>query len=102
MNTKGKKKQEKKEQECINIRDLEVKNVRVCGKEDEYVFLTLVVNGVTINNCSIKQTKDGDDFVSLPSYKGNDGKWYSTVYFRLSDEDTTRICEEVQKIIDEM
>lgn len=101
MNTKGKSKKDKNEAPCIEIRTLEVKNVRVVGKDD-YVFMTLVINGVTVNNCSVKQTKDGEDFVSFPSYKGSDGKWYSTVYCKLSDEDSTKILEEVQKQIDEM
>lgn len=100
--TKAKKnsKKQETEREYIEVRSMEVKNVRVVdGKNGDLIFLTLVLNGVQINNCRIATGKNGD-FVSFPQYKGKDGNYYSYVYAALSEEDTLAICEAVQKEID--
>ena len=55
----------------------------------------MVLNGVTIYNCTVATTKEGKNFISFPSRKGTDGKWYSYVYFRFSDEDMERILDAV-------
>ena len=101
MNTsKAKKTATKKEFTPMDVRDFEVKNVRVVeGKNGDLVFLTLVLNGVTVNNCRIANGKNGD-FVSFPQYKGKDGNYYSYVYAPLSDEDTKNIIDAVQTELD--
>ena len=105
MNTsKAKKTESKEKQERVNIeiRSMEVKNVRVvAGKNGDLVFFTLELNGVTIYNCRVATGKNGD-FISFPQYKGSDGKYYNNVYVSLSDEDSTKILEEIQKQIDAM
>ena len=57
----------------------------------------MVLNGVTIYNCTVAETKEGKFFISFPSRKGSDGKWYSYVYFRFSDEDMERILDAVSE-----
>ena len=103
MNTSKAKKATKAEQaERVNIevRECEVKNVRVVdGKNGDLVFFTLVLNGVTIYNCRVATGKNGD-FISFPQYKGNNGTYYNNVYAPLSDEDSAKILEEIQKQID--
>lgn len=105
MNTsKAKKTEVKEKQERVNIeiRSMEVKNVRViAGKNGDLVFFTLELNGVTIYNCRVATGKNGD-FISFPQYKGGDGKYYNNVYVSLSDEDSAKILEEIQKQIDAM
>ncbi len=105
MNTsKAKKTEAKEKQEMTNIeiRSMEVKNVRVvAGKNGDLVFFTLELNGVTIYNCRVATGKNGD-FISFPQYKGSDGKYYNNVYVSLSDEDSSKILEEIQKQIDAM
>ena len=105
MNTsKAKKTEAKEKQERINIeiRSMEVKNVRVvAGKNGDLVFFTLELNGVTIYNCRVATGKNGD-FISFPQYKGSDGNYYNNVYVSLSDEDSSKILEEIQKQIDAM
>lgn len=105
MNTsKAKKTEAKEKQERVNIeiRSMEVKNVRVvAGKNGDLVFFTLELNGVTIYNCRVATGKNGD-FISFPQYKGSDGKYYNNVYVSLSDEDSSKIFEEIQKQIDAM
>lgn len=105
MNTskaKNTEKKEKQERVNIEIRSMEVKNVRVvAGKNGDLVFFTLELNGVTIYNCRVATGKNGD-FISFPQYKGGDGKYYNNVYVSLSDEDSAKILEEIQKQIDAM
>ena len=107
MNTskakKATKKDNQQERTFIEVRDVEVKNVRVVGTQNngDLVFFTLVLNGVTIYNCRVATGKNGD-FISFPQYKGNDGKWYNNVYVSLSDEDSASLLENIQKQIDEM
>lgn len=77
-----------------------------CGKVDNFEILravnydwgtsfNMVLNGVTIYNCTVAETKDGKFFISFPSRKGSDGKYYSYVYFRFSDEDMDKILTAV-------
>lgn len=105
MNTsKAKKTEVKEKQERVNIeiRSMEVKNVRVvAGNNGDLVFFTLELNGVTIYNCRVATGKNGD-FISFPQYKGRDGNYYNNVYVSLSDEDSAKILEEIQKQIDAM
>ena len=68
------------------------------GKNGTVVFFTLELNGVTINNCRVAEGKNGD-FISLPQYRGNDGKYYSHVYFRFTKNDEAAILDEVEKLI---
>ena len=67
-------------------------------KNGSVIFFTLDLNGVSINNCRVAEGKNGD-FISLPQYRGNDGKYYSHVFFRFSPEDEAAILAEVEKQI---
>lgn len=89
------------ERKTIKVTSMDVQNVRVVETKNgtELIFLTLVLNGVTINNCRIASGSKGD-FVSFPQYKGSNDKYYNYVYAPLSDEDTKTICDKVQEIID--
>lgn len=105
MNTSNAKKSStKKEQtkrESIEVREFDVKNVRVVeGKNGDLVFFTLAINGVVIYNCRVATGKNGD-FISFPQYKGSDNKYYNNVYVALSDEDSKNILDRIQAIIDE-
>lgn len=104
MNTsKAKKKGKSEEQErtFCEVREFEVKNVRVVdGKNGDVVFFTLTINGVTIYNCRVATGKNGD-FISFPQYKGTNGTYYNNVYVSLSDDDANKILADIQKKIDE-
>lgn len=105
MNTsnakKNTKKEESQERTFCEIRTHEVSNVRVVdGKNGDLVFFTLNINGVTIYNCRVATGKNGD-FISFPQYQGNNGTYYNNVYVAISDEDSAKILEEIQKAIDE-
>lgn len=55
----------------------------------------MILNGVTIYNCTVAESKEGKFFISFPSRKGSDGKWYSYVYFRFTDDDMQKILDAV-------
>lgn len=79
MALKGKKKEEEK------TYTYEVEVTRAKEIKGSYAF-DMRVNGVMIYGCWLKETKDGNNFVSFPSYKGTDGKYYSHAYFKVTDE----------------
>lgn len=65
-------------------------------KNGDVVF-DVEVNDVTIYGCRIVEGKKGD-FVSFPSHKGKDDKYYSYAYTKFSDSDV----EDIEKQINEM
>lgn len=61
-------------------------------------FLDLEVNGVKIYGCRYVEGKNGD-FISFPSYKGNDGKYYNHAYVELDEAMVSLIDEELDKLL---
>lgn len=106
MNTKNAKKAKEtqtEEKEVLKLDSWNVERVRVVTTKDgkDLVFLSLMLNGITIHNCRVATGRNGD-FISFPQYKGSNGQYYNTVYARLSEEDTKNICAMVQEEIDKM
>lgn len=62
--------------------------------KDSYAF-DMEVNGVKIYGCWLKEGKNGN-FVSFPSYKGSDGKYYSHCYFPISEELKKEIEDQIE------
>ena len=60
------------------------------------VFFDMVVNGVTIYGCKVVEGSKGD-FISFPSHKGKDGKYYNHAWVKLSDEDSQKIIAQVEE-----
>ena len=62
------------------------------------------VNGVTIYGMQYVsfQNKTGEqkEFISFPSYKGSDGKFYNVCYFKI--EDGSDLFKEFEKQIEEV
>lgn len=69
---------------------------RVHQFENGGVAFDMTLNGIVIYGCRVIETKVGD-FIALPQRKGNDGKWYSIVWAKFSDEDANDILAEVEK-----
>lgn len=72
-----------------------VKVTRAKEFKGSYAF-DMEVNGVMIYGCWLKESKDGRNFVSFPSYKGSDGKYYSHVWFKIEDD----VQAEIEKGIE--
>ena len=89
MNVKTKKATEKKTNE--------IKVVRAYQFDDGSIAIDLEVNGVSIYNATLREGKNGQ-FVSFPSRKGKDGKYYSHVYVKFSEDDIQTIIEQVEEL----
>ena len=75
-------------------KSIQVANVKEWN--DDNITFTLIINGVSIYGCRIVEGKNGD-FVSFPSRKGNDGKYYSHAFIKLSTSDVDTIEELISK-----
>ena len=70
--------------------------LRVKLNKFNVVNFSMKINDITINNCKVIEGKNGD-FISFPSYKGSDGKYYNHVYIKLSDSDLKDILKAVEE-----
>ena len=80
--------------------DIEVQAVRFVHQfDDGNVSFSLLVNGVWISNMAIinnDKAKDGW-FISFPSRKSQDGKYYNYAYFFIDDATKAKIGEMVKQ-----
>lgn len=72
-------------------------NVKVtrANQVNDTVFFDMEVNGVSIYGCKVVEGSKGD-FISFPSHKGKDGKYYNHAWIKLSDEATKEIISQVE------
>lgn len=68
--------------------------------DDNDVLFDLVVDDLTIYGCRVVEGKKGD-FISLPSRKGKDGKFWSVIYKYFTDEETNEILDMVSAALAE-
>ena len=85
-------KNKKEETKKIVTYDIEV--TRAKEIKGSYAF-DMEVNGVKIYGCWLKEGKKGN-FISFPSYKGSDDKYYSHVWFEISDDMEKEIEEKIE------
>lgn len=83
--------------EELKIDSYKVLRAVVAGKNDSVLF-DLELNGVRIYGLSVVEGKNGD-FISFPQRKGNDGKYYSIAWAKLSDDDVKDILQEVENVL---
>lgn len=87
----------KTKKENKKVANNEIKVTRAHQFEDGSVAIDMEVNGVSIYNSTLREGKNGM-FVSFPSRKGKDGKYYSHVYVKLSDDDIKAIIAQVEEL----
>ena len=80
----------------VNV-EVNAKVVRA-NQVDDIVFFDVEINGVTIYGCKVVEGKNGD-FISFPSHKGKDGKYYNHAYIKLTDEQTKEIISQVENML---
>ena len=80
----------------VNV-EVNAKVVRANQVED-LVFFDVEINGVTIYGCKVVEGKNGD-FISFPSHKGKDGKYYNHAYIKLTDEQAKDIISQVENML---
>lgn len=84
----------KKENNEINV----IANVTRANQVNDIVFFDVDINGVMIYGCKVIEGSKGD-FISFPSHKGKDGKYYNYAYIKLSDDQTKEIIEQVEQAL---
>lgn len=75
----------------------DVQNVRQW--KDGGITFTAIVNGIYIYNMRIVETKE-DWFISFPSRKGSDDKYYKHVYFPIDQEMKDLIEAAINKALE--
>ena len=104
----GKSKEEKYEEATTANYNIAVKEVRRT-KKDNILMVDLVVNGVWIKSCTLKEVicqKDGEThkkgdkcyILQFPSEKSGD-KWYNRVWFPVSNKNIEDICKQVESLL---
>ena len=93
MARQNKQNAENKENQQLVIEVTRAKEV------DKNTFFDMKVNGVMIYGCRFCTSKEGKDFVSFPSHKGKDDKWYSYAYVELSEENVSDIDKQLDKLL---
>ena len=90
-----------KQRKELEVTSWNVSDVRVLEtRRGDLVVFTLELNGITIYNCKVATSKNGD-FISFPQYKGSDDKYYSHIYAALPEEYSKVILQSIQDIINE-
>ena len=80
--------------------DIEIQAVRFVHQfDDGNVSFSLLVNGVWISNMAIINSDKAKDgwFISFPSRKSADGKYYNYAYFFIDDATKAKIGEMVKQ-----
>ena len=85
----------KKEKKESVVKSLKV--TRAHQFDDGSISIDLVVNDVAIYNATLRDGKNGM-FVSFPSRKGKDGKYYSYVKVELTADNIKQIIEQVEEL----
>ena len=63
------------------------------------ISFDMIVNDVTIYGCKLLSKKDSDEvFITFPSIKGIDGKYYNYAYVQLSEEEQKDIVAQIEKM----
>lgn len=65
--------------------------------DDGKIMIDLEVNDVTIYGCRLVEGKNGM-FVSFPSRKGKDDKYYNIAYAPLNSKDIDSIVAQIEKM----
>lgn len=92
------KKPENKTRNQMTLRDFSVNHVRQWDTGG--ISADLTINGVQIYGVRVIEGRNGD-FLSYPSRKGSDGKYYNHVYCDLSAEDQGKVLAEIERKLNE-
>lgn len=86
---------ENKEASAPVVNDLKVLRAK---EYQNTIYMDLEINGVTIYGCRFVEGSKGN-FVSFPSHKGKDGKYYNHAYIKLDEAMIQLIDEELDKLL---
>ena len=92
-NTKAAEAKSSKETTSTKVQEFEIGRVKQW--DDGKVTFDVTINGFTIYGCRVVET-DAGDFISFPSRKGSDGKYYNHVFVKLDAADQKMILNAVE------
>lgn len=107
----GTKKEVEKKADAAEKIDFNIKvEAARTTKNDSIVMIDLLVNGVSIRSCMLKEVtvkedgevhKKGDTcyIVQFPSEKGKNGKYYNRCWFPISNEDLEEIVHQTESLL---
>lgn len=98
------KKAEAQKENAQAVADYKISITRVKVWENGNISFDAIVNDIAIYGMQyITFQKDGEEksFVSFPSRKGADGKYYNYVYFKITDELFAEIEKQITDKINE-
>lgn len=106
----GTNKKEKKTEAAETLDfNIKVESARTT-KNDSIVMIDLLVNGVSIKSCMLKEVTVKEDgevhkkgetcyIVQFPSEKGKNGKWYNRCWFPLSNANLDDIVKQTESLL---
>jgi DNA-binding cell septation regulator SpoVG len=86
-----------KKKEVNEVIDVNAKVTRA-NQVNDTVFFDMEINGISVYGLKVVEGSNGD-FISWPSHKGKDGKYYNYVWCKLSDEQQKEIIHQVEKML---
>ena len=86
-----------KKNNVINDQEKLIVVKRAKAFDDGKIVFDMIVNDVTIYGCRLLEGKNGI-FVSFPSRKGKDNKYYKIAYVGLSEADVSNIVAQIEKM----
>lgn len=97
--TNNETKNTREEIPCLLLDNYKVLRARTI--QGGIVMADVVINGLTVYGMKILANKSsGEAFLSWPSTKGKDGKYYSIVWAKLADSDQEKIIGEIYSWLD--
>ena len=96
----GKKKEKKNQEAAVNY-NVKVRRAHEFKSGD--IGFDADVNGITLYGLTYMNENPErnikSDFISFPSRKGSDGKYYNMYFFKISDELLKDIAAQIEEII---
>lgn len=86
-----------KKNNAINDQEKLIVVKRAKAFDDGKIVFDMIVNDVIIYGCMLLEGKNGI-FVSFPSRKGKDNKYYKIAYVGLSEADVSNIVAQIEKM----
>jgi DNA-binding cell septation regulator SpoVG len=86
-----------KKKEVNEVVNVEAKVTRA-NQVNDTVFFDMEINGISVYGLKVVEGSNGD-FISWPSHKGKDGKYYNYVWCKLSDEQQKDIIHQVEEML---
>lgn len=78
-----------------------VEHVRDWGRRGGITFALRVTDPIVVEiyNCRVMDSKDGGEFIAMPSRKGSDGNYYRHAYIQMTEQQQAEI---IQLVYDEL